>query len=157
MAKATLEERFWSKVNKNGPIPERRPDLGPCWLWLRTKHPKGYGHFRYKGHVRRAHNVAWELLRGPINDGLTYDHLCGVTSCVNPWHGERVDGPTNTLRGDGPTARNARKTHCVHGHPFSPENTYSQGNGNRGCKTCQCATIARYKQRLRERRHAEDV
>ncbi len=152
MAKATLEERFWSKVNKNGPIPERRPDLGPCWLWLRTKHPKGYGHFRYKGHVRRAHNVAWELLRGPINDGLTYDHLCEVTSCVNPWHGERVTGPTNTLRGNGPTARNARKTHCVNGHPFSPENTYIlPSNGMRFCRACGRRRNREYKERRRRR------
>lgn len=29
----TLEERFWEKVNKNGPIPAHAPELGPCWLW----------------------------------------------------------------------------------------------------------------------------
>ncbi len=28
-----LAERFWEKVNKGGPVPEHRLDLGPCWLW----------------------------------------------------------------------------------------------------------------------------
>lgn len=25
--------RFWEKVNKDGPIPEHQPELGPCWEW----------------------------------------------------------------------------------------------------------------------------
>jgi hypothetical protein len=29
----TLEERFWEKVDKNGPVPAHRPELGPCWVW----------------------------------------------------------------------------------------------------------------------------
>src|SRR6266511_811984 len=27
-----LPARFWKKVNKNGPVPPLRPELGPCWL-----------------------------------------------------------------------------------------------------------------------------
>ena len=30
--RGTLAERFWAKVNKDGPVPEHRPDLGPCWI-----------------------------------------------------------------------------------------------------------------------------
>ena len=38
------EELFWSKVDKDGPIPEFRPDLGPCWLWTGYVHKdSGYG------------------------------------------------------------------------------------------------------------------
>jgi hypothetical protein len=29
-----------------------------------------------------------------------------------------------------------RKTHCVNGHPFAPENTWINAKGHRGCKTC---------------------
>ena len=32
--KEPLGERFWSKVDKNGPIPSHRPELGPCWIWI---------------------------------------------------------------------------------------------------------------------------
>lgn len=35
-----------------------------------------------------------------------------------------------------PAAVNAGKTHCIHGHEFTPENTYTNPGGKRGCKTC---------------------
>ena len=25
--------RFYENVNKDGPVPAHRPDLGPCWVW----------------------------------------------------------------------------------------------------------------------------
>lgn len=31
---------------------------------------------------------------------------------------------------------NARKTHCKHGHEYTPENTYVQPKGSRACRTC---------------------
>src|SRR5690348_8449196 len=36
-------DRFWAKVDKNGPVPEYRPDLGPCWLWTASTRPSGHG------------------------------------------------------------------------------------------------------------------
>jgi len=30
-AQPTVEDRFWAKVNKSGPIPEYNPSLGNCW------------------------------------------------------------------------------------------------------------------------------
>ena len=32
-----VEERFWPKVDKNGPVPEPHPELGPCWVWTGAK------------------------------------------------------------------------------------------------------------------------
>lgn len=33
---------------------------------------------------------------------------------------------------------NARKTHCIHGHEYTPENTYfNASNGSRNCRTCR--------------------
>src|SRR6478609_5365672 len=29
----SFRDRFWKKVDKNGPIPAHRPELGPCWIW----------------------------------------------------------------------------------------------------------------------------
>lgn len=40
-----------------------------------------------------------------------------------------------------------RKTHCVHGHEYTPANTYFQSNGNRFCAECQ-------RQRSRKAHHA---
>jgi hypothetical protein len=30
--KSPLEERFWDGVDKNGPVPPHRPELGNCWI-----------------------------------------------------------------------------------------------------------------------------
>lgn len=32
--------------------------------------------------------------------------------------------------------KNAAKTHCIHGHEFTPENTYVKASGHRQCKAC---------------------
>jgi hypothetical protein len=34
-------------------------------------------------------------------------------------------------------AVNARKSGCIHGHEFTPENTYSWPGKRRDCKTCR--------------------
>lgn len=56
---------------------------------------------------------------------------------MNVAHLELVDHRTNTLRSTGPTALNARKTACIHGHPFTPENTRVRTDGSRRCITCE--------------------
>lgn len=69
-----------------------------CWLWTGTVLGSGYGQFRVgMGHVR-AHRFAYELLVGPIPEALTLDHLCRVTSCVNPLHLEPVTASENIKR-----------------------------------------------------------
>ena len=60
--------------------------------------------------------------------------------CVNPDHLEVMDGGAATLAGNGMGARNARKTHCSHGHEMTPENTQSvpghSGRKQRRCIAC---------------------
>lgn len=84
----SIGDRFWSKVDKNGPV---HPALGPCWIWSACLLPNGYGMFDR----RNAHRVAWELARGPIPRGMLVMHLCddnyapgdkGYRRCVNPAH-----------------------------------------------------------------------
>ena len=137
------EARFWSMVSKDGPIPVHRPELGSCWTWVGNK---GGSHTKYirftlggrYGKTTSAHRFSYELANGPIPDGLTVDHLCRNTSCVNPSHLEAVTGRVNVLRGNTITAANAAKTHCKRGHPFTEENTRMEGNGRlRRCRTCR--------------------
>ena len=74
-----VETRFWPKVKKG---------LGKdCWIWLAGKSSAGYGSFRTDAwkHVY-AHRLSWELMRGPIPDGLLVLHHCDNPSCVNPDH-----------------------------------------------------------------------
>lgn len=128
-------ERFWSKVAKS-------PD---CWLWTAGLDSKGYGQFRVNTERKVvAHRFAYELLVGPVPEGLQLDHLCRVRRCVNPAHLEPVTSRVNTLRGEGPTAGHARQTHCGQGHEYTPENTSRTRRGARVCKICE-----RQRQRLR--------
>jgi HNH endonuclease len=98
VARTPPSERFWAKINKGGPIPEHRSDLGPCWLWTAATN-YGYGVFRIDRRSIYAHRYAYELLVGPIPDGLQLDHLCRVPPCVNPTHLEPVTHRENILRG----------------------------------------------------------
>ncbi len=84
--KTTLpEDRFWSHVDKNGPM---IPDLGTrCWDWTAALMHRGYGHFGVtSSDIRRSHRYSYELSHGPIPKGLVIDHLCFRPKCVNPSH-----------------------------------------------------------------------
>lgn len=87
--RGTLAERFWPKVDRNGPVPIHAPELGPCWLWTGYRLPWGYGQIGEGpagGRHLYAHRVAWELTYGPIPDGVLALHRCDNPPCVNPNH-----------------------------------------------------------------------
>lgn len=133
-----VEQRFWKHV-KNGPIPDYRPDLGPCVLWTGALNPKGYGQINTgstatrRSVVKQAHRVAYELFVGPIPDGLQIDHLCRVRSCVRPSHLEVVTAVENIRRGSN---MGKRKPYCPQGHPYDEANSYIAPNGDRSCRAC---------------------
>lgn len=140
VSKLTLAERFWSKVERRGP--------DDCWLWTGKLKPNGYGRIRVNKPRRMeyAHRVAYELLVGPIPDGLEVDHVrdrgCQHRHCVNPAHLEAVTHRENNRRSDSPAAVAARKTHCVNGHLLAGANLY-MWSGNRYCRTCRRAADLR--------------
>lgn len=111
-----------------------------CWLFVGSKDQYGYGtvHVKENGLWRRkrAHRVSYESFVGEIPEGLVLDHLCRVTSCINPDHLEPVTSVENTMRGEGPMAKNARKTHCPQGHEYNEENLSKCVTPGRRCKPC---------------------
>ena len=112
-------------------------DGSGCWHWTRAKQSRGYGTIKIdSAHTALTHRLAWELLNGPVPDNLTLDHLCRTRGCCNPDHLEAVPSRVNTLRGVGPTATNARRTRCTHGHLLTPPNVLMRGN-RRQCLTCK--------------------
>jgi len=118
--------RFWSKIVKGA---------NGCWDY--ANQPKSvYPLFKWNGTHTTAHRIAYEEFFGPIPEGLTVDHLCKNTRCVNPAHLEAVSAKVNALRGQGPCAKNLHKTHCKHGHPFEGENLILRTQGGRACRTC---------------------
>lgn len=142
-----LLARFWAKVNKTD----------TCWLWTGSVNARGYGRVRRgpaPGKVIPAHRYAYMAVVGPIPPGLVIDHLCRVKRCVNPTHLEAVPDRVNVARGVGPTAVNARKTHCKRGHEFTPENTGRTPIGGRYCVQCSCEHGARWRSENAERNRA---
>ena len=74
-----LDDRFWSKVNKDAP--------GGCWEWT-AGNVAGYGLFwgRKPRGMARAHRLSWEAVNGPIPTGLDVCHHCDNPPRINPGH-----------------------------------------------------------------------
>ncbi len=110
-----------------------------CWFWIGSLTQQGYGRMWVKSRnsTNYAHRIVYELLVGPIPEGLTIDHLCRNKLCVNPEHMEAVSSRVNALRGYGPPAINARKRRCHKGHLFNDKNVMLvRGGRKRQCKIC---------------------
>ena len=137
----SLSERFWEKVDKTE----------TCWLWTgATGGGSGYGQIWTYAGLGPAHRVAYLLLKGPIPHGLVLDHLCRTPACVNPDHLEPVTMRENILRGVGPSAHWSKRTHCEHGHEYTPQNTYITPHGARNCRTCHREYEAARKRRVQQ-------
>jgi hypothetical protein len=75
LARRPREERFWEKVNRDGP--------NECWEWTASRFALGsYGQFD----SQCAHRIAWELTHGPVPVGLFVCHSCDNPPCCNPGH-----------------------------------------------------------------------
>lgn len=143
------EDRFWSKVEKTA----------FCWHWRGSISKWGYGKF-FPSHREcvASHIYAYEQLRGDVPPGraIQIDHLCRNRACVNPWHMELVTARINCWRGASPAAYNHAKTHCIRGHEFTPENTFSTKThpNSRFCLTCRRIKGREYDAKRREQKLA---
>ncbi len=126
----------YQRTTRLSPVDYLVDEAAGCWVWQRFVGPSGYGNLRDSRRMRPAHRVYYERLRGAIPEGLVLDHLCRNRACVNPDHLEPVTHRENILRGNTIAARRAAQTHCIHGHPFTEENTI-RGPRGRNCRTCQ--------------------
>lgn len=78
--------RFWSSFTKNGP--------DECWPWKKSIgrfRPEdvigtGYGIFKLKRQVYKAHRVAYFFEHGVDPGKLLVRHTCDFTPCTNPKH-----------------------------------------------------------------------
>lgn len=128
-----------------------------CWIWKGLIGAKGYGRFYLppidgrKWVQVQAHRVAYLLFVGPIPEGFTIDHRCQNHRCVNYLnHLEPVTNKENVLRGHGPTAINAHRTHCKSGHLLDESTVYLY-RGSRYCRQCHTRWSREYATRQREK------
>lgn len=134
------KERFWAKV-QIGTDDE-------CWPWVASRCREGYGRFNANDielPSTLAHRIAFTWCVGAIPEGMTLDHLCRNTSCVNPSHLEVVTASENSRRA---VPWNRGKAACIHGHPFDEANTYVAADGRRSCKACRARVQAARKRHV---------
>ncbi|MFD8144760.1 HNH endonuclease [Streptomyces sp. NPDC059708] len=96
--KQTLADRFWAKVDRNGP--------GDCWLWTAATNEHGYGVMRPTGQrsgpTVKAHRVSLTL-SGVDVEGFVVLHACDNPPCVNPAHlsvGTKADNSADMVSRD---------------------------------------------------------
>lgn len=84
---AALASRFWTRVDKNGPVPAHCPELGPCHIWLGSRGNSGRGKIKYRGVSYGAPRVAFLLTHGRWPSVCAL-HKCdaGHLGCVRPDH-----------------------------------------------------------------------
>lgn len=126
----SVEQQLTAKLDRSG-----GPDA--CWPWTGSLRSNGYGMLCSRGQQISSHRASYQTYIGPIPDGMALDHTCRNRACGNPMHLEPVTNKVNVLRGVGPTAQNAAKSHCVNGHLFDEQNTRIDRGGKRACRTCQ--------------------
>lgn len=79
----TLEDKFWSCVDRDGPLHQT---LGTrCWTWTGSK-SLGYGLLFVDGQKYRAHRLSIELDGREMPDDMYACHRCDNRGCVRPDH-----------------------------------------------------------------------
>lgn len=130
-----MQDRIW--VDDDG-----------CWIWQTGCDRFGYGRcslsFPWTDRRRwSSHRLAYQLLVGPIAEGMHIDHLCRVRPCCNPAHLEQVTPKENVNRSSAADYWLA-KSECPRGHAYDIKNTGRSTKGGRICRRC-----ARDKMRVR--------
>lgn len=143
-------------TSTSAPVAERLarrllPTTSGCLEWTGYTNVRGYGRIAFNGRTVGAHRLAWELVNGPIPDGMNVLHHCDNPPCCNVGHlflGTHADNSADMVAKGRQRNQNAAKTHCLRGHEYTAGNV-TTSRGKRDCRTCRKVTnaLARDKKR----------
>jgi hypothetical protein len=141
-----LRDSFWNKVDLFHGITDE-----DCWKWKGAKSPYSYPAIWHNKSSIQAYRVSWILNRGDIPPRMEICHKCDMPSCVNPSHlfvGTHRENLIDCAKKNRLNNCRLKRTHCPHGHKFTPENTYvclakNTGRTHRRCRKCIKAQAAK--------------
>ncbi len=83
-----LTDRFWAKVDKNGPV--IREELGQCWIFTGDHDENGYGRILVSTTPRQyvyTHRLSFAIAHGKeVGDCAHVLHRCDYPPCCRPEH-----------------------------------------------------------------------
>lgn len=158
--KGTLTERYSYVAPKKGFPPRIICDEAPCNIYGLSGHchvfrgstsNSGYGQFQREGKYFKVHRYIYEKEVGEIPKGMVIDHMCRNRGCCNPDHLRVVTYKVNVTENivGASWQIQAAKTHCPHGHEYSPENTVRR-NSRRHCRECHRIRLRLISKRKKE-------
>jgi HNH endonuclease len=121
-----------------------------CLEWMKGHDKFGYGFIHHNGGYMRTHRFIWELINGPIPEGMCVCHTCDNPPCCNIEHlflGTNADNTADKMAKGRHSNGRAERTHCPQGHPYDEANTISVRGGQ--CRRCRLCLNA-----MRRRRRA---
>lgn len=137
------KERFWSKVDKNGPLPDQSnphyAGLDRCWVWTAGLTSDGYGRFSVGRGTFNTHRLSFVMLGGTLDSNSPHVlHRCDFPSCVNPLH--LMSGTIAENMAD-----KVKKGRCARGESISKGMRYDQvcrGEQHSGSKLTESDVVA---------------
>lgn len=124
-----------------------------CWEW-KGKIVGGYPVVQFYGVRRRVDRMLYEHYIAPISEYEFMIRECRNKNCVSPMHVVISARSVPKRKFRNPYDN---RTHCIRGHEWNDENSYTRKNGTRDCVLCRREANLRYRQRkadLEHERHA---